>query len=192
MLRSLLLPVLGCMMCWSGAEAFSFGSALPLRGSVAQGPACHSAFRGHARASVAGLQMAADWYTVEKMEDLEGESAKYKFTVTVDGDLTKSSFGAIMRDFKKNAQFPGFRKGTIPPFMMPKVKSFVILDCLEQTLGEAVRDEGLELADDERKPTLDDDQTNTLTKEFKEGEPFQYIIEAELKPKAPAEAEAES
>ena len=47
----------------------------------------------------------------------------------------------IMKDFKKNAQFPGFRKGTIPPFMLPKVKQFVILDCLEKTLGEAVKDE---------------------------------------------------
>ena len=46
-----------------------------------------------------------------------------------------------MKDFKKNAQFPGFRKGTIPPFMLPKVKQFVILDCLEKTLGEAVKDE---------------------------------------------------
>jgi len=26
-----------------------------------------------------------------------------------------------MKDFKKNAMFPGFRKGTIPPFMIPKV-----------------------------------------------------------------------
>ena len=25
------------------------------------------------------------------------------------------------RDFKKNAKFPGFRVGTIPAFMMPKV-----------------------------------------------------------------------
>lgn len=47
----------------------------------------------------------------------------------------------IMKDFKKNAQFPGFRKGTIPPFMLPKVKQFVILDCLEKTLSEAVKDE---------------------------------------------------
>lgn len=46
-----------------------------------------------------------------------------------------------MKDFKKNAQFPGFRKGTIPPFMLPKVKQFVILDCLEKTLSEAVKDE---------------------------------------------------
>jgi hypothetical protein len=47
----------------------------------------------------------------------------------------------VMKDFKKNAQFPGFRKGTIPPFMLPKVKQFVILDCLEKTLSEAVKDE---------------------------------------------------
>jgi len=42
--------------------------------------------------------------------------------------------GGIMKDFKKVAQFPGFRKGTIPPFMLPKVKEFTILRCLEKTL----------------------------------------------------------
>lgn len=86
-----------------------------------------------------------------------------------------------MKDFKKNAQFPGFRKGTIPPFMIPKVKSFVILDCLEKTLGEAVREQGMELADDEKRPTLDDDQVSVLTKAFSETEGFSYTIEAELK-----------
>ncbi len=39
-----------------------------------------------------------------------------------------------------------------------QVKQFVILDCLEKTLGEAVNDQKLELVSNERKPTLDDDQ----------------------------------
>jgi FKBP-type peptidyl-prolyl cis-trans isomerase (trigger factor) len=66
--------------------------------------------------------------------------------------------------------------------MMPKVKQFVILDCLEKTLAEAVKDEGLELVSDEVKPTLDDEQTKALTKEFKEKEGFKYTIDCELKP----------
>lgn len=64
---------------------------------------------------------------------------------TSPGILTAAVHGVhavtIMKDFKKNAQFPGFRKGTIPPFMLPKVKQFVILDCLEKTLSTAVKDE---------------------------------------------------
>ena len=39
-----------------------------------------------------------------------------------------------MKDFRKVAQFPGFRKGTIPPFMLPKCKEFAILRCLEKSL----------------------------------------------------------
>eukprot|EP00961_Rhodomonas_salina_P104317 1404263-Rhodomonas_salina.2 len=118
---------------------------------------------------------------MEKLEDLGNGAAKYQFKVDVDGQMSKDSYVAIMKDFKKNAQFPGFRKGTIPPFMIPKVKSFVILDCLEKTLGEAVREQGMELADDEKRPTLDDDQVSVLTKAFSETEGFSYTIEAELK-----------
>merc|ERR1719183_2290757 len=125
--------------------------------------------------------MDSDWYEVEKVADVEG-GAKYKYTVTVNAQISKDTYGSIMKDFKKNAMFPGFRKGTIPPFMIPKVKAFVVLDCLEKTLGEAVREQGMTLISDEVKPTLDDDQTKELTKNFKETESWTYSIEAELKP----------
>lgn len=40
--------------------------------------------------------------------------------------------------------------------------------------------QGLMLADDEVKPTLSDDQTNALTKAFKEADGFTYTIECGL------------
>lgn len=48
--------------------------------------------------------------------------------------------------------------------------------------------QGLTLVSDEVKPTLDDDQTNTLTKAFKETDGFTYTIDAELKPSDGSEA----
>lgn len=128
-------------------------------------------------------------YSVKKGEEVK-DGHKYTFTVTVDGTMSKDSYAVIMKDFKKNAQFPGFRKGTIPPFMLPKVKQFVILDCLEKTLTEAVKSEGLKLASDERKPTLDDAQTKTLTSSFKESDGFTYTIDCELKPESAADADS--
>ena len=95
-----------------------------------------------------------------------------------------------MKDFKKNAQFPGFRKGSIPPFMIPKVKQFVILECLEKSLGEAVREQALELADENNKPNLDDAQVSELTKTFNENNGFKYTIEALLKPSTAEEAKS--
>ena len=128
-------------------------------------------------------------YSVKKGEEVK-DGHKYTFTVTVDGTMSKDSYAVIMKDFKKNAQFPGFRKGTIPPFMLPKVKQFVILDCLEKTLTEAVKSEGLKLASDDRKPTLDDAQTKTLTSSFKESDGFTYTIDCELKPESAADADS--
>lgn len=41
-------------------------------------------------------------------------------------------YKTVMTEFKKTARFPGFRVGTIPPFMLDKVKQFVILESLEK------------------------------------------------------------
>eukprot|EP00287_Rhodomonas_sp_CCMP768_P025260 CAMPEP_0202853014 /NCGR_PEP_ID=MMETSP1389-20130828/90265_1 /ASSEMBLY_ACC=CAM_ASM_000865 /TAXON_ID=302021 /ORGANISM="Rhodomonas sp., Strain CCMP768" /LENGTH=208 /DNA_ID=CAMNT_0049531553 /DNA_START=7 /DNA_END=634 /DNA_ORIENTATION=+ len=170
------------------SDAFCPSLSAPAVGARPHG---FSSMRLRPQFRIPALRMVdSDWYKMEKMEDLDGGAAKYQFTVDVDGQMSKDSYIAIMKDFKKNAQFPGFRKGTIPPFMIPKVKSFVILDCLEKTLGEAVREQGMELADEEKKPTLSDEQVSTLTKEFQEADGFQYTIEAELKP-IEEEADAE-
>jgi FKBP-type peptidyl-prolyl cis-trans isomerase (trigger factor) len=134
------------------------------------------------------LLAMASGYKVEKTADLEGGAARYRFSVDVPAELTKASYGTIMKDFKKNAKFPGFRVGTVPAFMLPKVRSFVILECLERTLKDAVQNEGLELANSEKKPTLDDEQVANLTKSFKETEGFSYSIEGEFKAAAAAAA----
>eukprot|EP00960_Hanusia_phi_P053209 761911-Hanusia_phi.AAC.2 len=187
----------------AGGEAFmhtpTCSPALGLRSGVfPRSSACSSSLMGkNARRGVSALSMASDWYTVEKVEEKEGDAAKYKFTVTVDGQMSKDSYdltyviAAIMKDFKKNAQFPGFRKGTIPPFMLSKVKQFVILDCLEKSLGEAVREQALELADENNKPNLDNEQVAELTKTFNEKNGFKYTIEALLKPSAAVEQKSE-
>jgi len=183
----LALPALFCLLplCEAFAGSFSPSAfatsaarvqlACPLASPVTRAV---PALRG-ARSGL--LSARAVEYSVVKGDEVKGGN-KYTFTVTVDPFMSKDSYTAIMKDFKKNAQFPGFRKGTIPPFMMGKVKQFVILDCLEKTLSDAVKDEGLTLVSDDVKPTLDDDQTKTLTKAFKETEGFTYIIDCELKP----------
>mmetsp|Transcript_4298 Transcript_4298/g.8671 ORF Transcript_4298/g.8671 Transcript_4298/m.8671 type:complete len:214 (+) Transcript_4298:30-671(+) len=176
----------------SVSTAFVGGFRVPALGPLASSSAATSSFLRLRHASqpntrcfqTASLSMMADsdWYKMEKLEDLDGGAAKYKFSVDVDGQLSKDSYMTVMKDFKKNAKFPGFRPGTIPPFMIPKVKAFVILDCLEKTLGEAVRENGLELASEDNRPTLDDDQVKDLTKNWQDNAGFSYTIEAELKP----------
>jgi len=49
---------------------------------------------------VASLRMMADsdWYKMEKLEDLEGGAARYKFTVDVDAQLSKDSYGELVSD----------------------------------------------------------------------------------------------
>ena len=139
------------------------------------------------RTSLLNLNMASG-YTVEKTADLNEGVFRYKFKVDVPAELTKATYSTIMKDFKKIAKFPGFRVGTVPAFMLPKVRSFVILECLERTLKDAVQNEGLELANNENKPQLDDEQVANLTKSFKETDGFSYTIEGEFKAAAAAAA----
>lgn len=50
----------------------------------------------------------------------------------VDKKIVADKYKTVMTEFKKTARFPGFRVGTIPPFMLDKVKQFVILESLEK------------------------------------------------------------
>lgn len=42
--------------------------------------------------ALAGLSMASEWYTVEKLHDVEG-GARYKYTITVAASVSKEVFG---------------------------------------------------------------------------------------------------
>ena len=43
-----------------------------------------------------------------------------------------------MKDFKKVAQFPGFRKGQIPPYAQPKMTNFALQEVLVSSCQEAI------------------------------------------------------
>lgn len=48
--------------------------------------------------------------------------------MTIAGSITKSSWSRLAADAKKNAQFPGFRKGQIPPYAKPQMVAFCLED----------------------------------------------------------------
>ena len=86
----------------------SFGASAGVAGLGWQRPAAPM-LRAERRHGL--LAAAAVEYTVEKGEEVQGGAGhKYSFTVTVPGDMSENSYVTIMKDFKKNAQFPGFRK----------------------------------------------------------------------------------
>ncbi len=68
---------------------------------------------------------------------------EYWLQINVPGAATQEVFSKLMKDAKKNAQFPGFRKGVVPPFAMPKLVEFVIEESINVGLRETIMNIGI-------------------------------------------------
>jgi len=75
----------------------------------------------------------------------EDDSTVYNFwfTATVDASLIKSNRNTIEKDASKKANFPGFRKGQIPPYAQPQITLFSIQEAIIKTCESAVSAFGL-------------------------------------------------
>jgi len=60
------------------------------------------------------------------------------FTAVVDASLIKSVRNTIEKDASKQANFPGFRKGQIPPYAQPQITLFSIQESIIKTCESAV------------------------------------------------------
>jgi len=62
---------------------------------------------------------------------------------TVDGALVKEIHTTVLKDSARKANFPGFRKGQVPPFAMPQIKGFAVEESIIRTCQSAVDAYGL-------------------------------------------------
>lgn len=60
--------------------------------------------------------------------DEEGEEGVYKFwlTATADGALVKKLRVQTEKEASRKANFPGFRKGQVPPYAQPQITGFAV------------------------------------------------------------------
>lgn len=119
----------------------------------------------------------------EKLEVLfeskNSELAKYKIELEVPGSYSKDKRRASIQALKKNANFKGFRKGTIPPFIMKDIPEFVLRDSIEEMLEDALKELKLEKTDgDAADPDIDFDD---MMKRFTIGEDFIFSVEMPLR-----------
>eukprot|EP00547_Thalassionema_nitzschioides_P000020 CAMPEP_0194209144 /NCGR_PEP_ID=MMETSP0156-20130528/7370_1 /TAXON_ID=33649 /ORGANISM="Thalassionema nitzschioides, Strain L26-B" /LENGTH=177 /DNA_ID=CAMNT_0038936253 /DNA_START=233 /DNA_END=766 /DNA_ORIENTATION=- len=81
---------------------------------------------------------------VKKLEEADGlksnDGPVYKFWLKslASGDLIKEYKITLLKDAKKKANFPGFRKGQVPPYAMPQITGFAIQESLIKTVEQAV------------------------------------------------------
>lgn len=108
----------------------------------------------------------------------DGEIATYKLELEVPGALSKTKRRESIQSVKKNASFKGFRKGTIPPFIMKEIDSFVLNDVCNFVIEEAAKELQLSGVDgEEAQAKMDLDE---MKKRFQIGEDFYFTCEVQL------------
>jgi Bacterial trigger factor protein (TF) len=72
-------------------------------------------------------------------------STVYKFWLKAraEGALLKDIHSTVLRDASKKAEFPGFRKGQVPPYAMPQIRGFAVQEGIIRTCQSAVDAYGL-------------------------------------------------
>lgn len=81
----------------------------------------------------------------EEDEGSDGETTYYKYWLTakVEGSLVKEIHSTVLKESAKKANFPGFRKGQVPPFAMPQIRGFAVQESIIRTCQSAVDAYGL-------------------------------------------------
>jgi FKBP-type peptidyl-prolyl cis-trans isomerase (trigger factor) len=75
----------------------------------------------------------------------ENGAIVYKFWLKAraEGALLKDIHSTVLRDAAKKANFPGFRKGQVPPYAMPQIRGFTVQEGIIRTCQSAVDSYGL-------------------------------------------------
>jgi hypothetical protein len=68
---------------------------------------------------------------------------KFWLKARAEGALLKDIHSTVLRDAAKKANFPGFRKGQVPPFAMPQIRGFTVQEGIIRTCQSAVDAYGL-------------------------------------------------
>ncbi|VEU40673.1 unnamed protein product [Pseudo-nitzschia multistriata] len=125
----------------------------------------------------------------------QGPINKYWLTAKVEGPLIKEIHQTVLKESAKKANFPGFRKGQVPPFAMPQIRGFAVQEAIVQTCQSAVDAYGLKSVSgsDGEVEVLED--VPEMAKAYKLGDDLEFtatfnaIVDPEL---APAEDSSSS
>eukprot|EP00617_Octactis_speculum_P018381 CAMPEP_0185770506 /NCGR_PEP_ID=MMETSP1174-20130828/59510_1 /TAXON_ID=35687 /ORGANISM="Dictyocha speculum, Strain CCMP1381" /LENGTH=199 /DNA_ID=CAMNT_0028455967 /DNA_START=53 /DNA_END=652 /DNA_ORIENTATION=+ len=118
------------------------------------------------------LEALPDKDTIQ-LED--GQTAhKYFLKMTIPGETTKEYMKEIEKDSKKNADFPGFRKGQIPPWAKPKLKTFCVETALNDGIMDAMESAKLTALDGEDKNAEVLEDVAELIRGYKIGTPLSF------------------
>mmetsp|Transcript_60506 Transcript_60506/g.148447 ORF Transcript_60506/g.148447 Transcript_60506/m.148447 type:complete len:223 (+) Transcript_60506:103-771(+) len=69
--------------------------------------------------------------------------SEFWLSAKVEGSAVQSIHSEVLKESAKKANFPGFRKGQVPPFAMPQIRGFAVSEAIVRTCQAAVDAYGL-------------------------------------------------
>lgn len=104
----------------------------------------------------------------------DGTVYRFWMRTIAQGELIKKFKIDILKESKKKANFPGFRKGQVPPYAMPQIQGFAIQEGIIKTVEQAVKAYGLtSLPGSEGEVNILED-VKEMCKGYKEGMPLEF------------------
>ena len=104
----------------------------------------------------------------------EGDVQTFWLTASADGKLIGEYLRQIEKDASKKANFPGFRKGQIPPYAKPQMTNFALQEGIVKTCEAAVAAYGLlSLKGSDGSVEVHEDMKD-ITKGYKTGTSVQF------------------
>lgn len=90
-------------------------------------------------------QMSVDGARMKEMGPVEtGDAYHFWMSAQAEADLVSSIRTQVLKDASKKANFPGFRKGQIPPYAQPQITLFAIQESIIKTVESVIAAYGLE------------------------------------------------
>jgi Bacterial trigger factor protein (TF) len=121
-------------------------------------------------------------------------SPVYEFWMTTytDGKSIQEIRQTILKDASKKANFPGFRKGQVPPYAQPQITQFAIQESIIKKVEQMVLDYGLQSISGSDGQVQVHEDVSEMTKLYKTGTSIQFTAtlrakydETKLRPPTP-------
>lgn len=149
------------------------------------------------------MKMMGDAEDLKGVRETDGDDGeeekvyKYWLKASVEGALVQEIHATVLRESAKKANFPGFRKGQVPPFAMPQIRGFAVEESIIRTCQSAVDAYGLKSVQgsDGAVEVLED--VSEVAKSYKLGDDLEFTAtlnaseDPEARPPAPTEESGE-
>lgn len=120
-----------------------------------------------------------------------GEAYEFWMTAVAEGELIKSIRAQILKDASKKANFPGFRKGQVPPYALPQIAQFAVQEGIIKTVEAAVEAFGLQSIDGSDGQVTVHEDVAAMAKGYQQGQSLPFTATFNATMAAPIEAEVD-